>query len=163
MKFILVTSLISMVYVFAMDVYQKVSTRLVFNQSSLTYYTVEISGGVNVPGIYYVMPGATIKDVVDVAGGISSSGSTIGVDMDKEIKENDSIVIPYLSEIEKININEASAEELDRLPSIGSVLAGRIVSYRSLNGKFTSVEDIKKVSGIGDNLFSKIESYICVE
>ena len=128
MKFILVTSLISMVYVFAMDVYQKVSTRLVYNQSSLSYYVVNISGGVNVPGSYYVMPGATYGDVIELAGGISSNGSVIGVDLNKEIVSSCDIEIPYLSEIVRLNINTATVEELDVLPNIGSVLANRIVS-----------------------------------
>ena len=163
MKFILVTSLISMVYVFAMDVYQKVSTRLVYNQSSLSYYVVNVSGGVNVPGTYYVLPGATYGDVVELAGGVSSEGSVIGIDLNKEIVSGCDIVVPYLSEIVKVNINTATADELDSLPNIGAVLANRIISYRSLNGNFCSIEDIKNVTGIGSSLYSKIEAYICID
>ena len=163
MKFILVTSLISMVYVFAMDVYQKVSTRLVYNQSSLSYFTVDVSGAVNVPGTYYVTSGATVGDVIALAGGVSGQGSVLGLDLNESINKSISINVPYLSEVEKININTASVEVLDGLPNIGEVLANRIVSYRSLNGNFNSIEDIKKVNGIGDYLYSKIENYICVE
>lgn len=163
MKFILVTSLISMVYVFAMDVYQKVSARLIYNQSSLSYYTVDVVGAVNVPGTYYVMDGATVGDVISLAGGVSSEGSLIGIDLNNKVTSGMNINIPYISEVPKVNINIASVSELDSLPHIGEVLANRIVAYRSLNGNFTSIDELKNVTGIGEYLYNKIESYICVE
>ncbi len=63
----------------------------------------------------------------------------------------------------KININEASPEELTDLKGVGPVLAGRIVEYRLQRGPFVSVEDLKKVPGIGDRLFSKIKDDILLE
>ncbi len=63
----------------------------------------------------------------------------------------------------KININEASIEELMNLKGIGPVLAGRIAEYRLKSGLFVSTEDLKKVPGIGDKLFSKIKDDISLE
>jgi len=60
-----------------------------------------------------------------------------------------------------ININTASIEELMTLPSIGESKAQAIIEYRKEN-KFTTIEDIKNVSGIGDTLFDKIKEYITV-
>lgn len=63
---------------------------------------------------------------------------------------------------ERININTASAEELEKLPEIGPVKAAAIVEYRKANGKFAAPEDIMKVSGIKEGTFAKIKDYIVV-
>ena len=63
---------------------------------------------------------------------------------------------------EKLNINTATAEELTKLPGIGTVLSQAIVEYREENGNFSSIEDIMKVSGIGEGRFAALEEYICV-
>ena len=59
----------------------------------------------------------------------------------------------------KININTATKEELESLPSIGEAKANNIIEYREKN-KFESIEDIKKVNGIGDSLYEKIKDNI---
>lgn len=61
-----------------------------------------------------------------------------------------------------VNINTASQTELETLPGIGPSTALKIINYRKENGKFKSIEDIKKVSGIGDAKFEKIKSFIKV-
>jgi competence protein ComEA len=68
-----------------------------------------------------------------------------------------------LSNGEKININTASAEELDRLPGIGKSKAQAIVTYRNQNGRFNSIEDIEKVKGIKEGEFAKIKDSIKVQ
>ena len=61
-----------------------------------------------------------------------------------------------------VNINTASVSELDSLKGIGPVLAQRIVDYRTANGPFQSIDDIKKVSGIGDKTFLKFKDDITI-
>jgi competence protein ComEA len=61
-----------------------------------------------------------------------------------------------------ININTAAAAELETLPGIGDVLAGRIIEYRELNGGFQSIEEIMAVSGIGEKKFGDIKDRITV-
>lgn len=63
---------------------------------------------------------------------------------------------------EKLDINTATSQELMKLPGIGEVLSQAIVDYRQKNGAFSCIEDIMKVSGIGQGRFSAIEDYICV-
>jgi competence protein ComEA len=60
----------------------------------------------------------------------------------------------------QISINAASTSDLDELPGIGSVLAGRIVRYREQKGEFRSLEELKRVKGIGDKLYEKILPHI---
>ena len=64
--------------------------------------------------------------------------------------------------ISVVNINTATQTELETLPGIGPSLALKIINYRKQNGKFSSIEDIKNVSGIGDAKFENIKNYIRV-
>lgn len=63
----------------------------------------------------------------------------------------------------KININTATQTQLETLPGIGPSTATKIIAYRKENGNFKTTEDIKEVSGIGDNKFEKIKDYITVK
>ena len=63
---------------------------------------------------------------------------------------------------QKVNINTADAKQLTTLPGIGDALAKRIVDYRTKNGSFASIEDLKNVSGIGEKKFEELADKICV-
>ena len=89
---------------------------------------------------------------------------TIIKEVEKKIvcpdEDNDACLINNTSSMNgKININTASKEELESLPSIGSSKASSIIEYREKNN-FNSIEDIKNVNGIGDSLFEKIKDNI---
>lgn len=62
----------------------------------------------------------------------------------------------------KININTASAADLQKLPRVGESIAQRIVDYRTKNGKFKRIEDIMKVRGIGEKVFLQLKDLITV-
>ena len=87
---------------------------------------------------------------------IDECNKTNEICIEKEILPKDDI------KNNKININKASLEELKLLPSIGEAKAQAIIDYRNSVGIFNSIEDIKNVSGIGDNLFDKIKDLITV-
>ena len=61
---------------------------------------------------------------------------------------------------EKININTATREELDKLPGVGEATADKIINYREANGEFKKIEEIKEVKGIGDSKFEEIKDLI---
>src|SRR5690606_1866549 len=98
------------------------------------------------------------------------------INLAKKVKDEDKIYIPAIGEnismeidgIDSgnssglININICSKEELDSLPGIGEVIAERIIEYRKTN-KFTKIEEIRNVSGIGDSKFNDIKDLITVD
>lgn len=63
---------------------------------------------------------------------------------------------------QKVNINTASLEELQKLPRIGPAIAQRILDFRKENGNFRRVEDLMKVRGIGEKVFNQIKDLITV-
>lgn len=69
---------------------------------------------------------------------------------------------PTTSITGKININTASASQLDALPGIGAVYSQRIIDYRNANGGFKSIDEIKNVKGIGDKTFEKFREQITI-
>jgi len=63
----------------------------------------------------------------------------------------------------KVNINTATEAQIALLPGLGPKLATEVVNYRTNNGGFKTIEDIKKVSGVGDKKFEKIKDYVVLE
>lgn len=86
---------------------------------------------------------------------------TITVDMEKTPEEENSTEISSLP-VKLININTATLLELTTLTNIGEQRGQDIIDYRTTNGNFTSIEEITKVSGIGDGIFSNIKDFITV-
>ncbi len=82
---------------------------------------------------------------------------------DSTVLATDENSITKSSLTEKININTASAEELQLLPRVGPVLAENIVQFRKTNGPFQTIQDIQKVKRIGPKTFEKLKFYITVD
>jgi comEA protein len=87
--------------------------------------------------------------------------SAIAVDSIKKTKEPTAILSQKLKE--KININAASAQELELIPGIGPVLSQRILKYRKDVGRFQNIEELKKIYGIGNRTFEQIKGFVTVE
>jgi len=150
---------------------------------------VYVCGAVVNPGVYELSEGSRIDDALAAAGGFSEDADRTYVNLAARLSDGSKLQIPTISEtsdealakeIESfdtgdngyksgasdgsglININTASQTELATLPGIGEGIAGKIIKYRDENGSFKSIEDIMKVSGIKDKLFSKIKDQITV-
>ena len=67
------------------------------------------------------------------------------------------------TETSKININVSGSAELMKLKGVGKVLADRIIEYRSTNGNFREVEELKKVKGLGGKLYEKIKDEVSID
>ena len=139
------------------------------------YYYVDIKGCIKNPGVYKLIKGSRVKDVIELAGGLTSDSDTSNINLAKIIEDEMVININSVNDnsgnnygmnstnlSDLININTASLEQLMTLSGIGESKAKSIISYREENGNFNEIEDITKVSGIGQALYEKIKDYITV-
>ena len=129
--------------------------------------TVYISGAVMSPGVYSLPEGSRVEDAILAAGGFASGAEEDSINLALKLEDGQQIDVPGIVltshvTIGRININTASAAELDTLPSIGSTTAQAIVDYRLEHGDFVTIQDIQHVPGIGPATFEKIKDYITV-
>ncbi len=138
---------------------------------------VHVAGAVAEPGVVELEEGARIKDAIDAAGGLLDKADIRTINLAAEVADGSKVYIPKLGEEisagissndsgsqssdGKVNINTASKEELMKLPGVGASTADAIIAERK-KGKFKSIQDLKRISGIGDKKFEKLEPHIRV-
>lgn len=137
---------------------------------------IDVTGEVVSPGVYELPAGSRVIDAIKAAGGARPKAALSELNLARIIKDGEQI---YVDPIYKagasiragskaavprgpININRASASELDSLDGIGPVIAKRIIAYRTTNGAFLAIEDLLKVSGIGDAKLAQFKEKIRV-
>ena len=120
-----------------------------------------------------------LNDLINEAGGLNEDADIIKINRAEKLVNNKKFYIPAKgeeniavstgsgmttdSEEDKIiDINNATKEMLKTLPGIGDVTADKIIQYREKSGAFKSVEDLKKVDGIGETKYSKVKDFIKV-
>lgn len=141
---------------------------------------VYVSGAVQAPGVYELAQGCIVDDAIQVAGGAATAADLERINLAQELQDQQHVHVPEEGEAapppvvtggteastesaELININTASAEELEALPRVGPSTAEKIVAYREGNGPFERIEDIQNVSGIGPATFEGMREMIRVE
>jgi competence protein ComEA len=139
---------------------------------------VHITGAVPRPGVYALPQGARVQDGISAAGGFLAEADKSNINLAQLLDDGEKLDIPFIeggapivatplpqvvaTTTELININTASAAELDSLPGIGPTTAQKIIDYRTQNGPFVSTEDIINVSGIGPGTYERIKDLITV-
>jgi competence protein ComEA len=145
---------------------------------SIGQVTVDVAGAVNKPGVYSLPSNSRVIDAIKAAGNTLKGADVSDINLARIIKDGEQVYIYPPSKggssvrtspqriktraSGPIALNRASTKELESLDGIGPVLAARIVSYRSQNGPFLTVEDVLKVSGIGAAKFAQFKDKLRV-
>lgn len=154
------------------------------NNNEIAKIKIHITGEVKNEGIVELEEGARIDDAIKKAGDVTEFADLSKVNLAYELSDGQKVYIPskneeieeyasldagenVLEESEaiggKININVADSSALQTINGVGESLAGKIIAYRELNGKFKSIEDLKNVSGIGEKKFEDIKDKVVVK
>ena len=145
--------------------------------SSNNTIVVEIKGEVMKPDVYTLSEGSIVKDLIEMAGGLTNEADISNINRAKEINNHDLIIIRNINDVNmeteiennevseerddgKISINNSDISKLKEIPGVGEVKANSIILYREKNNGFKSIEELKNVDGIGEKTFEKIKDSI---
>lgn len=159
----------------AIEVSEDISSEA--TESVVTEFYVDISGCVNSPGVYEVDSETRLFDVIEMAGGLTADADIDSINRAELLEDGQKILIPSKDESAsstsgtvsassgsvsgKININTADQATLMEISGVGETIANRIIEYRAEN-RFSKIEDIKNVKGIGDATYEKMADLITV-
>ena len=154
------------------------------NNSIIVY----VCGEVKESKVITLKENSRVSDAINAVGGFTKNADLTNINLAYILEDGEKIYIPkkgeelsdnYISsssqnssysnysssslQNNKININKATQTELETIPGIGPSTALKILNYREQNGKFSSVEDIKNVSGIGEAKYENMKDYITVK
>ena len=133
---------------------------------------VDVTGAVNNPGVYTLTGKSRVIDAIKAAGDSAPGADLSTINLARVLNDGEQIYVDSTvvnssgQRVSKktptgpININRATARQLDALDGVGPVIAARIVEYRKVNGSFLSIDDLQKVSGIGAAKFAQIKSKV---
>lgn len=143
---------------------------------------VYVTGEVKNPGIVELTSEHRVKDAIDAVGGFTENADLNSINLAAKLQDEQHYIVHKIGEISApansisstsfqsfsaaptlININRAGVEELKTLDGIGDALAQRIIDYRTEKGNFSSIEDIRNVTGIGEKKYDAIKDHITVK
>lgn len=140
---------------------------------------VHVTGAVATPGLYRLTVGARVVDAVGSAGGFAEDADRGSVNLARPVTDGEQLVVPVVGAVVDdpaqaqtdagagaagglVDLNRADASLLETLPRIGPALAERIVAWRGDNGRFTSVDDLLSVPGIGEKIVEGMRDLVTV-
>jgi competence protein ComEA len=139
--------------------------------------TVHVVGEVRHPGVYELPGGSRARDAVAAAGGLLGAAEQAAINMARVVADGEQIAVPRQGQgaavggaavsgaaarSAKIDLNTASEAQLDTLPGVGPATAGKIVSDRTENGPFRTVDDLLRVPGIGPSKLEALKDLVTV-
>lgn len=139
---------------------------------------VQVSGAVNKPGVYGLPPGSRVFQALELAGGMTEEAQEKSINQAQKLEDGQMVWVLTVEEAAvqkvqqsesrseddgKVNLNTATKEELQTLPGIGEAKALSILAWREEHGSFAQIEDIMKIEGIKEGVFSKIKDSVKVQ
>jgi len=133
---------------------------------------VHILGAVAKPGLYLLTDGDRAVDLVAAAGGFTDAADLSGLNLARPLVDGEQILVPNVGEAPavpaagsataggKVNINTADETALETLPRVGPAMAKRIIDWRTKNGRFTALEDLMSVTGVGEKTFDSLKDLV---
>ena len=137
---------------------------------------VQVSGAVKKPGVYRLPEGSRVFQALELAGGMTKEADEKSLNQAQELTDGQIVWVMTAEEAVsleqpeslpnddgRINLNTATQEELMTLPGIGEAKAKSILAWREDHGSFEQIEDIMKIEGIKEGVFSKIRDCVKVQ
>ncbi|WP_374204501.1 helix-hairpin-helix domain-containing protein [Streptomyces pseudogriseolus] len=139
---------------------------------------VDVSGKVRDPGVHRLPAGSRVEDALKAAGGVRPGTRTGGLNRARFLVDGEQLVVggptpagaaapaapsgagTATIPTTPVSLNTATVDQLDTLPGVGPVLARHIVDYRTRNGGFRSVDELREVNGIGDRRFADLRGLV---
>lgn len=133
-----------------------------------TVVVVHVLGAVREPGLFTLPAGSRVADAVEAAGGARNEKAMASVNLARILIDGEQVLLDTsanggtsgMVESNLISLNQADATALETLPGVGPVIAQRIVSWRTTNGPFRSIDELGEVAGIGDAILSQVRPLV---
>lgn len=134
---------------------------------------VHIDGEVAHPGVFRLPAGSRVQDAVEAAGGLRRGGDVGATNLARPLVDGERIDVGAAADLPgaggtqpaggaPVDLNLATAEQLDSLPGIGPVTAAKILAWRAANGRFTVVDELVEVPGIGPATLAELRPHVRV-
>src|SRR6266508_4763838 len=136
---------------------------------------VDVAGKVRRPGLVRIRAGARVADVIAAAGGAQPGVDLSALNLARPVADGEQILVgvagpPPVAGTRgvpgtaggQVDLNTATAAQLEELPGVGPVLAQRIVDWRTEHGRFSSVDELQEVSGVGERKFADLRPHVRV-
>ena len=130
---------------------------------------IDVKGDVNSPGLVTLSAGSRVADAIAAAGGLAIDADVSNINLAERLSDGQMIYVGQsqssgigigIGVDRRVNLNLATAAELDTLPGVGPVMAGRIIAWRDLNQRFHTIEQLQEVPGIGSKVFKNLKPLI---
>lgn len=143
---------------------------------------VDVIGAVKNPGLKKLEPGSRVTDAIKAAGGTESDADLESINLAARVADGDQVFVQHRGEaLQKsskkrpktskskgggkhpnglVNLNSASADQLEQLPGVGASTAQKIIAYRTQHGPFQTIDDLRSIKGFGSKRIDRIREWV---